>query len=132
MRTSPLRLCLYALAVAAGLLFALPNLLTKEQAKRLPGILPSQQMSLGLDLKGGSHLVLEVDGSALVREQLQEIASQAKDAVQQAGISYSSITPKASSVELNLSDAAQEKRGPAQPSPDTREGGGHGQIPDQV
>jgi SecD/SecF fusion protein len=107
MRTSPLRLCLYALAVAAGLLFALPNMLTKEQAGRLPAFLPSQQMTLGLDLRGGSHLVLEVDGSALVREQLQEMAGQAKDAFKRAGISYSSITPKGSFIEINLSDAAQ-------------------------
>lgn len=107
MRTSPWRLCLYALAVAVGLLFALPNLLTKEQAKHLPAFLPSQQVALGLDLRGGSHLVLEVDGSALVREQLQEIAGQAKDAVQRAGIPYSGIAPKGSFVELTLSDAVQ-------------------------
>lgn len=109
MKTSPLRLCIYLLVVAAGLLFALPNILTKEQAGRLPAFLPSQQVPLGLDLRGGSHLVLEVDATALLREQLQEIADQARDALQQAGIAYSSIAASGSHIDLTLTDAGREK-----------------------
>ncbi|MCK5166958.1 MAG: protein translocase subunit SecD, partial [Rhodospirillaceae bacterium] len=43
-----------------GLLFAMPNALDSKTAEGLPGWLPSKQMSLGLDLRGGSHLLLEV------------------------------------------------------------------------
>jgi SecD/SecF fusion protein len=108
MRTSPWRVCVYLLVVAAGLLFALPNLLTKEQARHLPAFLPSQQVPLGLDLRGGSHLVLEVDATALVREQLQEIADRARDVLQRAGISYSSITPGGARIDIDLGEAAQQ------------------------
>ncbi len=34
----------------------------------LPNILPKNQVTLGLDLRGGSHIVLEVDASGLVKE----------------------------------------------------------------
>ena len=44
MRTSPWRLLVYGLVVGLGLLFALPNILTKDQAARLPGFLPSRQV----------------------------------------------------------------------------------------
>ncbi|HWU55125.1 MAG TPA: hypothetical protein VN175_06455, partial [Rhizomicrobium sp.] len=107
MRTSPLRLLAYGLVVATGLLFALPNLLTKEQTGRLPSFLPSRQVALGLDLRGGSHLVLEVDSTALVRERLQELANDAKDELRRAKIAYSDIGQSASHVDIQLADAAQ-------------------------
>jgi len=34
-------------------------------------VFPKNPVTLGLDLRGGSHLVLEVDGSGLVKERLQ-------------------------------------------------------------
>jgi preprotein translocase subunit SecD len=44
-----------------------PNLLPREQF--CPGW--ARQISLGLDLRGGSYLLLEVDTSAMVRERLE-------------------------------------------------------------
>jgi len=107
--TSPLRLLAYALTVGLGLLFAWPNLLTKEQASRLPAFLPSQQISLGLDLRGGSHLVLEVDSAALVRERLQDAAEQARVALRRENISPTAVTSANTSVDLHLADAGQTR-----------------------
>ena len=56
--------------LAAGIIFALPNLLTQEQAEALPSWVPHNRISLGLDLQGGSHLLFEVDIDAVVRERL--------------------------------------------------------------
>ena len=53
-----------------GLIYSLPNLFPREQMERMPNWLPHQQINLGLDLQGGSHLLLEVDLSALVTERL--------------------------------------------------------------
>jgi protein-export membrane protein SecD len=44
-----------------GALYAAPNLLRRDTAEALPGWSPRQQVSLGLDLQGGSYLLLEVD-----------------------------------------------------------------------
>jgi protein-export membrane protein SecD/preprotein translocase SecF subunit len=51
-----------------GVLISLPNLLPRDS-------LPSwaRQVNLGLDLRGGSYLLLEVDTSAMVRERLEAL-----------------------------------------------------------
>jgi len=60
------------LAVAAfGALAAAPNLLSRQAAEALPDWIPHRQISLGLDLQGGSHLLLDVDTGALIRERLE-------------------------------------------------------------
>jgi protein-export membrane protein SecD/preprotein translocase SecF subunit len=51
-----------------GVLMSVPNLLPRDS-------LPSwaRQVNLGLDLRGGSYLLLEVDTSAMVRERLETL-----------------------------------------------------------
>ena len=44
-----------------SLFFASPNLMTKETLSKLPSWLPQTQFNLGLDLQGGSQILLEVD-----------------------------------------------------------------------
>ncbi len=51
-----------------GLLLCLPNLLPRDS---LPGW--ARQISLGLDLRGGSYLLLEVDTTQMVRERLEAV-----------------------------------------------------------
>ena len=84
MRTPLWKLALYALAILAGVATALPNLFSPSQLAALPDWLPKNRVTLGLDLRGGSHLVLEVDARALLRERLQILAddtrSQLRDA----------------------------------------------------
>ncbi len=48
---------------ALGVLFSLPNLFTPAQLACLPNAIPHKQVALGLDLRGGSYLLLEVDMS---------------------------------------------------------------------
>ncbi|KXF77271.1 preprotein translocase subunit SecD [Paramesorhizobium deserti] len=48
------------LIVGAGVLLALPNLLSQKQLAALPDWLPKRQVALGLDLAGGSRLLLQL------------------------------------------------------------------------
>ena len=50
---------LVLLACLAGVLLAIPNLIPRATLDSLPSWLPKHQVSLGLDLRGGSHLLLE-------------------------------------------------------------------------
>jgi preprotein translocase subunit SecD len=59
-----------------GLLFSAPNFFPASVRESLPGFLPRQALNLGLDLQGGSHLLLEVDTQTLRRQQLENIADQ--------------------------------------------------------
>ena len=67
------KVILLALSVAFGVLFAYPNLLTTAQREALPGFLPKSGVNLGLDLQGGSYLLLEVDVSRMQTERLANL-----------------------------------------------------------
>ncbi|MBC2885021.1 protein translocase subunit SecDF [Ochrobactrum sp. CM-21-5] len=48
------------LTVIASIIIASPNFFSRETLAKLPGFLPTKQVALGLDLSGGSRLVLQV------------------------------------------------------------------------
>lgn len=78
MKTSRWVLVTYTLIILFGLLAALPNVFPPAQLERMPGWFPKQQMTLGLDLRGGSHLVLEVDADALKADRLKSLVAEAR------------------------------------------------------
>lgn len=61
------------LTLIAGTLFALPNLFPESQVARWPDWLPKKQLNLGLDLRGGSHLLLAVDTEAVMTQQVETL-----------------------------------------------------------
>ncbi len=90
-----------------GLLFAAPNFLTSKQADRLPGWLPSQQISLGLDLRGGSHLLLEVEVKAVIRERLESLVDSVRVELRKARIRYAGLGVTGNSVTVTIKDKAR-------------------------
>ena len=56
-----------------GILFALPNLFSESTTRSLPGWVPNKQMSLGLDLQGGAHLLFQADMTKNVTEDLKDL-----------------------------------------------------------
>ena len=64
------------MAIVAGILLALPSLLPAGASSRLPAFLQSTHVNLGLDLAGGSHLLLEAkpgDVAKLRLEAMEEL-----------------------------------------------------------
>lgn len=61
-----------------GVAYSAPNFLPKSATEGLPGWLPSQQVNLGLDLQGGSHLLLEVEIDEVIKQYLEGIAETAR------------------------------------------------------
>jgi preprotein translocase subunit SecD len=92
----------------AGILFAAPNLLTKEEAERLPTWLPHKQINLGLDLQGGSHLLFEVDVNSVIREYLDSTRDALRDVLRKANVRYTGlavqVTPDSDVVAAQLLD----------------------------
>ena len=58
------KIWLVAIVCVLGLIFAAPNLVSRDTARTLPSWLPHKQVSLGLDLSGGAHLLLQIDEAA--------------------------------------------------------------------
>lgn len=91
-----------------GILVCLPNLLPRSA---FPSWFPARQVNLGLDLRGGSYLLLEVDTSALLRERLENIVEGARRGMTSANprIGYTNLRAEAAErrVSFRLTNPAQ-------------------------
>ena len=74
-----------------GLLFAVPNFLPPKVLASLPSFIPSRTINLGLDLRGGSHLLLEVDVKAVINQDLQDLVDQIRGALRAKKIGYTGL-----------------------------------------
>lgn len=106
MRNSPFKIASYLLVILLGLLIALPNILPDAALSRIPGWLPHQRVSLGLDLRGGSHLVLEVDRQSLEDEWLQSLVQEARTGLREAKVETRSVRRDGKAVVIVLADGA--------------------------
>ncbi|RVL52988.1 protein translocase subunit SecD, partial [Sinorhizobium meliloti] len=106
-RLSPFKNILIWLVVLAGLAFALPNLLSREQLADWPTWLPHRQVPLGLDLRGGSHIVLKVSREDIVAERLQSTIDTIADALRQADIRYTGLSGSGQGLQFRLRDATK-------------------------
>ena len=103
----------FVLAVCAvGLLFALPNVFPQRILDTLPDWLPRDKVALGLDLQGGSHLLLEVDVDAAVRERLETLVDDARSGLRGKRIGYRNLGVRedALRVEIILNEEGEEER----------------------
>ena len=73
---SRLKIWLVSLTVLAGVLLAIPSLVPKAQVERWPDWVPSPRISLGLDIAGGSQLLLEADLQDAAKQRLQAMEDQ--------------------------------------------------------
>lgn len=115
MQYSPLRTALILLVAIVGLLLAIPNFLSKDTLDALPDWLPKQAMVLGLDLQGGSHLLLEVNREGIVTERLSDLRRDARNVLaNENGIGNIITTDTASnSIAIELTDPAQKEEAQA-------------------
>ncbi len=82
-------------------LFALPNFFSENTIKKWPSW-AQRHVVLGLDLQGGSHLLLEVDSSAVRKEQLQSVADDVLRVLRQARIPFTGRAIRGNSVEVHI------------------------------
>jgi preprotein translocase subunit SecD len=73
------------IAVFTGLLFALPNFFPAETVAQWPRFLPREQLNLGLDLRGGSHILLEGAPADIRKARLDVLEELARAELRQAG-----------------------------------------------
>src|ERR1700742_4321240 len=66
------KIWLVSLVVALGVLLSIPSLIAGTPIERnWPRWMPQYKISLGLDLAGGSHLLLEADAADAQKQRLQ-------------------------------------------------------------
>ncbi|MBV0933150.1 protein translocase subunit SecD [Marinobacterium weihaiense] len=98
------------LLIVCGLLSALPNFLPSSIGARLPHWYTDNTLSLGLDLQGGSHLLLQADMQALVAQSHAALADEAGSRLREAGIRFRIEDARAAPVQLRLLQPEQLPR----------------------
>lgn len=102
------KIAFIAAVCALGVVFAVPNLFPR--AGGLPDWLAERQVNLGLDLQGGSHLLLEVDFEALLRERLQALVDDTRSTLRKERVGYSGLGVSGNSVHFRLISPASEEQ----------------------
>ncbi|HTK36429.1 MAG TPA: protein translocase subunit SecD [Caulobacteraceae bacterium] len=100
------KVVLVVLATLFGIVFTLPNLLPASVTQSWPAIL-SQKLNLGLDLQGGSYLLLEVDTAALQKETLNNLVEDVRRDLQTAQIPFTGLAVANGAVGVRITDPSQ-------------------------
>lgn len=94
-----------------GVLYGAPNLMPPAALQwmqaHLPSYFPTQPVNLGLDLRGGSHLLLEVAVDDVIGERMQAMVDQTRSELRGAKIGYTELGLNNGAVRFRLTDVAQ-------------------------
>ena len=94
-------------ALLFGLVFTLPNVLPKSVMDQMPAWAPHQKLNLGLDLQGGSYLLLEVDTDALKRERLANLLEDVRGTLRTEQIVFTGLGQVNGTVSVRVTDPTQ-------------------------
>ncbi len=101
---------LVALICFIGLAYAVPNFVDEDLLSGVPDGLPNQQVNLGLDLRGGSHLLIEVEVQKVIDEYLESLVDTARAELREARIRYRSLGKSANNMGVNIPQEADQDR----------------------
>lgn len=120
-----------SLIVSSCLLFvvlAIPSFLSEQTRAGLPGWMPSKTVSLGLDLQGGSQLLLEVDFDTFLREQVNNLADEVRTKFRSSSIGYRDLGVSNNQVTFSLREGTtadiEDVLSNVSPDLDVKESGG--------
>jgi protein-export membrane protein SecD len=90
-----------------GLLIALPNALPGWVVQKFPSFLPSSTVTLGLDLQGGSNLLLGVDMPDVYKDRLEQLRGDVRVGMRKQHILY--VVPDAANgvLQVHILDQAR-------------------------
>jgi len=86
-------------------LFAVPNFLPEKMVVSWPKW-AQRHVVLGLDLQGGSHILLEVDTKAVRKEMLETLRDDVRRVLRDARIGYTGLAVRGNSVEVRIREGA--------------------------
>src|SRR5215468_586877 len=121
MHFTPIKQAAVLITCLIGALLIVPNFFSKETLARWPSWLPSRQLNLGLDLRGGAHLLLSMETGEVRKDWLDTLRDDARRRLREAKIGVTGLGVANNVVQVRLAkaedaDAAlKELRGMIQP-----------------
>jgi preprotein translocase subunit SecD len=96
-----------SLLCLAGIAIAIPSFFPESAVAKWPAFLPSARINLGLDLAGGSHLLLEGDTSDVAKQRLDQMEDIMRSELRRAKIEVGDMSTAGGRVSFLVRDPAQ-------------------------
>src|SRR6266478_5240016 len=96
------KIALICAVCALGMLLSLPNVFSPSWLVGLPNFVPHKQVALGLDLRGGSYLLLQVDVAAAQHERLNLLTDNVRNALRDANIGYTGLEVEGDAITFTI------------------------------
>jgi protein-export membrane protein SecD len=90
------------LVCLAGIIFAMPNLFSKQTVEGWPSWMPHGQLSLGLDLRGGAHLLLAMDTKELDKDWLITLRDDTRKQLREAKVGFTGLGIVGNAVQVHI------------------------------
>src|SRR5215471_15527832 len=86
-------------------LFAVPNFLPEKMVQAWPKW-AQRHVVLGLDLQGGSHILLEVDSNDVKKQKLQSLLEDVRRVLRENRVGYTGLVARGNSVEVRIREGS--------------------------
>jgi protein-export membrane protein SecD len=86
----------------ASVVLSIPSFFSRETVERWPNWMPKRQMSLGLDLRGGAHLLLSMDVNEVRKDWLENLRDDARRRLRDAKIGFTGIGIQGNAVQVRV------------------------------
>src|SRR6476469_9637612 len=90
------------LSVLVGIAFVVPSFFAKETVAKWPWFVPRAQINLGLDLRGGAHLLLSMETAEVRKDWLNTLRDDARKRLREAKIAFTGLGISNNSVQVRL------------------------------
>jgi preprotein translocase subunit SecD len=101
------KVALIAAVCLLGVFLSLPNVLPSALLAGLPDAVPHQPVALGLDLRGGSYLLLRVDFGQEEAERLTGLVDNVREALRTANIGYTGLGVHEEAITFTVRDLSR-------------------------
>ncbi|MDB5453683.1 MAG: secD, partial [Caulobacteraceae bacterium] len=101
------RVIVVLVATLLAIVFSVPNVLPASTLQSLPSWVPAKRLNLGLDLQGGSSLLLEVDLAALNREKLNDLMEDVRSTLREKQVDFAELAQVNGAINVRIVNPAQ-------------------------
>lgn len=108
MQFSPIRAVIIAIVAILAVAFTIPSFLPKDTLDAMPDWMPKRTIVLGLDLQGGSHLLLGVNKQSIVDQRVKDLRRDARAVLANENGIGNIITTGPQSITVELTDPTQQ------------------------
>src|SRR5436309_5462336 len=90
------------LSVVLGIILVIPSFFAKETVANWPWFFPRAQINLGLDLRGGAHLLLSMETAEVRKDWLETLRDDARKRLRDAKIAVTGVGIANNAVQVRL------------------------------